>query len=142
MIPAQPKAVLVVQVVVKKETNKLYSCIETWKKFLPEYEIKLLDYQGVINYIGEDIFSNIICKNMTLPIQADAIRIALMKQYGGIWMDADTIITSPNFLQLFQGYDLGFFGNSQHKNQNIFDHYLFDNNSLHKLHIYIPCQQP
>ena len=26
---------------------------------------------------------------MTLPIQADAIRVAILKKFGGIWMDAD-----------------------------------------------------
>ena len=38
---------------------------------------------------------------MSLPIQADAIRVALLKKYGGIWMDADTIITSGEFLKNF-----------------------------------------
>ena len=71
-------------------------CIKTWKKFLPDYHIKLLDYKSAKIYLGEGIFSNIFCEDMTLPIQVDAIRVALLKKYGGIWMDADTIILSKD----------------------------------------------
>ena len=53
---------------------------------------------------------------MALPIQADAIRVALLKKYGGIWMDADTIITNGEFLKNFEKYDLVMIGknNTQH----------------------------
>ena len=47
---------------------------------------------------------------MSLAVQADAIRIAILEKYGGIWMDMDTIITNKNFLKNFFGYDLAFFG--------------------------------
>jgi hypothetical protein len=33
-------------------------------------------------------------EEFSLPIQADAIRCALLQKYGGIWFDCDTIITS------------------------------------------------
>ena len=53
---------------------------------------------------------------MALPIQADAVRVALLKKYGGIWMDADTIITNGEFLKNFEKYDLVMIGknNTQH----------------------------
>ena len=91
-------------------------CIKTWEKFLPQYEIIILDYNGVKEYIGESLFNDIICKEMSLPIQADAIRVALLNKYGGIWMDADTIITNGEFLNNLEKYELSMFGrnNSQH----------------------------
>lgn len=94
----------------------IHLCIKTWKKFLPEYEIHILDFKGVKHYLGNDIFSNIICKNMSLPIQADAIRIALLKKFGGIWMDPDTIITNGEFLNNLGNYKLVMIGgnNTQH----------------------------
>jgi len=52
---------------------------------------------------------------MTLPTQADAIRVAILEKYGGIWMDMDIIITNYNFMKNIFGYDLAFFGNSHEK---------------------------
>ena len=94
-------------------------CIKTWKKFLPEYEIKILDYNITKEMIGETLFSNIICKSMPLPLQADAIRVALLQKYGGIWMDTDTIVLNGNFFEQFQNFDLGMIGDEKQKNQYI-----------------------
>ena len=53
---------------------------------------------------------------MQLKVQADAIRVALLKKYGGIWMDADTIITNGEFLKNLERYELVMIGknNMQH----------------------------
>ena len=53
---------------------------------------------------------------MPLSVQADAIRIALLKKCGGIWMDADTIIINGEFLKNFEKYELAMIGknNMQH----------------------------
>jgi len=94
-------------------------CIETWKKFLPEYEIEILDYETVKNYLGEILFSEIICKNMTLPIQADAIRVSLLQKYGGIWMDTDIIILNGHFIKELENYELSLLGEEKFKSQSI-----------------------
>ena len=56
---------------------------------------------------------------MTLPIQADAIRVALLQKYGGIWMDLDIIITNRKFLSMVNISNLVMLGNQEEKNQNI-----------------------
>ena len=56
---------------------------------------------------------------MTLPIQADAIRVALLKKYGGIWMDADTIILNNEIFQNLKNFELVMFGDEKAKVQNI-----------------------
>ena len=83
----------------------LLLCIETWKKFLPKYDINILDYKSVEDYLGKSLFSSIICKNMTLPIQVDAIRVALLKKYGGIWIDADTIILNDKLFKDLKNFE-------------------------------------
>lgn len=103
----------------EKIPGYLLLCIKTWKKFLPDYNIKILDYKSVRNYLGETLFSKIVCKNMTLPIQVDAIRVALLKKFGGIWMDVDTIILNGEFLNEFKDYELIMFGDQKTKTQNI-----------------------
>ena len=94
-------------------------CIQTWKKFLPEYSIKVLDYSNLKDYLGESIFSRIICKEMTLPIQADAIRVAILKKYGGIWFDVDTIILGREFISELKDTKLAMFGEEMNKTQHI-----------------------
>jgi hypothetical protein len=69
-------------------------CMQTWKKFLPEYEIIIVDYSTLEKYLGKNFFDDILYKDFPLMLQADAIRCALLKKHGGIWIDADTIITS------------------------------------------------
>ena len=91
-------------------------CIETWKKNLPEYEIIILDYKSLKNYLSETLLSKIICKNMSIAKQADAIRVALLKIYGGIWMDADTIIINGEFLKGLENFELAMIGKGNVQN--------------------------
>lgn len=76
-------------------------CMETWKKFLPDYKIHILDYSNLDKYLEKDYYDDILYKEFTLPKQADAIRCALLKKYGGIWLDTDTIITNYNAKDYF-----------------------------------------
>ena len=90
-------------------------CINTWKKNMPNYHIIVLDYSKLHIYLNSSIISKILCKTMTLAIQADAIRVAILEKYGGIWMDMDIIITNSSFLKEAFEYDLAFFGNPRKK---------------------------
>lgn len=56
---------------------------------------------------------------MSLPIQADAIRVAILQKYGGIWIDTDTIITNSNFTNFFGNSNLQMFGKKEFKTQTI-----------------------
>ena len=92
-------------------------CIKTWKHFLPDYQIKILDYSTLKSYLGDELYSNIICKNMPLSMQADAIRVALLKKYGGLWMDTDSIIINGSFTKEFEKYELAMIGEERNKFQ-------------------------
>ena len=76
-------------------------CIETWKRFLPEYEIIILDYSNLSEWIGSECYDGILYKEFSFPKIADAVRCAVLRQHGGIWLDTDTIIMSPNIEKLF-----------------------------------------
>jgi len=97
----------------------LLLCLETWKKVFPEYEIIILDYKKTKKFIGKNLFLNIICENMTMPLQADAIRVALLKKYGGIWMDIDTIAINNGFLSNLKGFEMSMLGFSKPHTQNL-----------------------
>lgn len=82
---------------------------------MPNIDIIILDYSNLHLYLKSSIISKILYKKMTLVFQADAIRIAILEKYGGIWMDMDTIITNSNFLKNIFEQDLAFFGYPQEK---------------------------
>jgi len=102
-----------------KVPGYLNLCIKTWKKYLPDYNIIILNYSSLKNYLNSNFISKILCKKMSLPNQADAIRIALLYKYGGIWMDMDTIITDSKFLEIFKGINLAMFGDKKSNSQHI-----------------------
>lgn len=68
-------------------------CIKTWEKYLPDFTIELFDYKSLGTLLTNEEKALYTCKKLTLPKQSDAYRCALLLKYGGIWMDADTIIT-------------------------------------------------
>lgn len=80
--------------------NKLFSkkpaylqlCCETIKKHLGDYELNLLNNQSVKQYldIPEKVF-----KFKHIAHRADYIRFHLLHEYGGVWLDADTILLRP-----------------------------------------------
>ena len=114
----------------RKLPGYLKLCIKTWKKFLPEYEIIIIDYNNIYYFLERKLISKILFKKMSLPIQADAIRVAILKKYGGIWMDADTIILNREFLKEIKGFELVMFGDHKNKTQNIGFIYATKNSSI------------
>lgn len=67
-------------------------CKATWDLYLSEYEIITLDYSNINEYLQEDIYDLSELKKLTLPMQKDAIMVAVLKAHGGIFMDMDTLI--------------------------------------------------
>ena len=111
----------------------LQLCVNTWKKILPNSNnLTILDYSKLHKYLNSSIISKILFKKMTLPIQTDAIRVAILEKYGGIWMDMDTIITNYRFLKNVFRYDLAFYGYSQEKNPAIAFIYASKNSRIMK----------
>jgi len=88
-------------------------CVQTWHLFLQNYQIVVLDYSNLNDWLDKKTIDQILSKDMSLAIQADAIRIALLEKHGGIWMDADTIITSSTFLEFCKKTPLIMIGDPQ-----------------------------
>lgn len=89
-------------------------CIKTWIKYFPkDYKVVILNYNNLKDYLSYKLIDRILSKKMALQMQADAIRVAILLKYGGIWMDCDTIITNSKFMNMFNGSDLVMFGSSK-----------------------------
>lgn len=59
-------------------------CMETWKKYLPDYEIVNLNYSNLEEYLPKDVIKKILYKKMPLAQQADCIRAWLLYKWGGL----------------------------------------------------------
>ncbi len=73
----------------KKEKD----CVNTWKKFFPEYEFKLwnennFDYQGCN-------FAKQAYENKKFAFVSDYARAKVLYEYGGIYLDTDVKILKP-----------------------------------------------
>ena len=70
-------------------------CMDTWRNCLPGYETVVLDYGTLGDWLAPDEQSAILCRKMTFAMQSDCIRCAVLKKHGGVWLDADTVLTKP-----------------------------------------------
>lgn len=87
-------------------------CIESWEKYLPEYEIIILNYSNLSDWIGENFYDKYYFENFTIAEQSYGIRAAVLYKHGGIWFDADTIITSEKAKDILNvDTELAMFGN-------------------------------
>ncbi|MBD5535199.1 MAG: hypothetical protein HDQ99_06015 [Lachnospiraceae bacterium] len=106
-----------------KMPDYLKLCMETWKKFLPDYEIVVLDYSNIGDYIDISQYNKrLFDGTFSMPHIADAIRSMLLEKHGGIWMDTDTVLLSDDikkFMNLDANKEVSFFGNAEIKTAHI-----------------------
>lgn len=67
-------------------------CQDNWQRMAPDHEIRMLDKNNFLTWITADTIPDYFYR---LPPyrQADWLRIQLLAEYGGIWIDASTILT-------------------------------------------------
>lgn len=84
----------------KRIPSYLNLCVDTWRRFIPNHEIRILDVDEFLSCTGlrnSEIWKNLSSGKCGWTTIADFIRIELLRKYGGMWMDMDTIITSSDF---------------------------------------------
>lgn len=110
-------------------------CIESWKKFNPDFEIKKWDetnYELKIDFVKEAY------SYRKFAFVSDYCRLELLYNYGGIYLDTDMILLKPLSPLIVEDLFLGFEPNyyvsagiigSKPKNKNILDWmYYYENN--------------
>lgn len=72
-------------------------CVSQIRKLNPDCEIRMLDQNNYRNYveIPEPIKDQIRKGKISLAHIADIIRVELLAQYGGVWVDATLLTTAP-----------------------------------------------
>ena len=64
-------------------------CVTSWKLRHPDYEVSLLDQHSVLQYVTIPSFINLQRKDITYQEYANYVRMILLQNYGGIWVDAN-----------------------------------------------------
>ena len=67
-------------------------CRKTWELNSPDFDVITLDYSNLHQYIEKDVFNLTVLKKLTLPMQKDAVMVAVLEKHGGLFLDLDTII--------------------------------------------------
>lgn len=64
-------------------------CISNTKTVCNDFDVRVLNNQTISAYIELPVFN----EELPIAVKADYIRLALLKKYGGIWMDASIFLT-------------------------------------------------
>jgi hypothetical protein len=82
-------------------------CLESWKKFLPEYEI--IEWNESNFPLDDFIFAKQALENRKFAFISDVCRLYALDQMGGVYMDTDVEVLKPldDFLHLaaFSGFE-------------------------------------
>jgi mannosyltransferase OCH1-like enzyme len=73
--------------------NLTIKCIESWKKYLPEYEI--IQWNEKNFDINSYLFTKEAYKAKKYAFVADVCRLEVLNKYGGIYLDTDMEILKP-----------------------------------------------
>lgn len=84
-------------------------CIESWKKYCPDFEIKRWDESNLD--LNKYAFAKTAYDEKKYAFASDVFRFDILKEYGGIYMDVDVEIIKPidKFLEneFFVGFEGG-----------------------------------
>ena len=69
-------------------------CFISWKRLNPSWDVVFIDDKNVNNYVDMGRHNNLIGK-ITIQEYADILRMELLNQNGGVWVDATLFCTKP-----------------------------------------------
>lgn len=92
----------------KPKTETALKCIESWKTYAPDFELKEWNEHNTILF--QNKFYKDAYRKQKYAFVADTIRVAVLHEYGGIYMDLDMLLLKPldNLLNhdFFSGYEV------------------------------------
>jgi hypothetical protein len=73
----------------------VHMCVRSWRQYNPTWEIVLLDRHSVFQHLDTKDMPTLPRSDITIQKAANIIRINLLDQHGGIWVDATCFCTRP-----------------------------------------------
>ncbi len=90
---AIPKIIHLAWVGPDPKPKMVLDCIESWKKFCPDYEIREWGRQAVIDMNNR--FATEALENRKWAFASDVLRLWVLREHGGLYMDSDLLVTAP-----------------------------------------------
>jgi len=88
------------------------SCVESWKKTYPDWEIKYWTNEEVLPLIQDCAYAVSCYNNRKFAYAGDYARLKILYEYGGLYMDTDVFcverIPDEYFEKTFTAWDAGF----------------------------------
>lgn len=67
-------------------------CVGTWRLHNPHWDVRILERSTVKEYLSDMELPNRFMHMLSHQAASDAVRLALMSRYGGVWMDVNIIL--------------------------------------------------
>ena len=84
-------------------------CVESWKHYNKNWQIILLDRTNINQYINLKNYIDLSNKKLLLAHESDIIRLCILKEYGGLWVDSTLFCNKPLDEWLPDNCSKGFF---------------------------------
>ena len=85
-------------------------CFISWRRNYPTYSIIIVNSDTISNFISRDELPRKFDQIKAHQMRSDFIRLALLRKYGGVWMDASILMMKPiDPIWLDHKYDLAVF---------------------------------
>ena len=86
------------------------ACLQTWQKHNSGWDIRALSLPDIARVLENDgLVSLVTSKNLPWETIGDAVRVALLRKYGGVWADGTCYCLKPLDEWLLDRLDSGFF---------------------------------
>ena len=69
-------------------------CLESWVHYNPDWKVHKLSLTNILNYVPKEKFDKIM-KVESWTHRSDLVRIYLLANYGGLWVDATNFCNKP-----------------------------------------------
>ena len=71
------------------------ACIQSWRDRNPSWELRCLDAGTIARYIDLAEHVDLATQEITAASLSDVLRVLLLHEYGGVWVDATTYCNAP-----------------------------------------------
>lgn len=70
-------------------------CLDSWEQKNPEWEFRCLDSVSALTYTDLDLHIDLDSQTITAASLSDLLRLLLLHEYGGVWVDATVLCNRP-----------------------------------------------
>lgn len=93
----------------KAAPELVQKCLQSWKDQNPGWDFRCLDAESIARYIDLSAYVDLSRQRITAASLSDILRLLLLHEYGGVWVDATTFCNTPLDQWLGQAMHAGFF---------------------------------